>query len=158
MDLEYPFPRMVAVLSAAGKTVAFAESCTGGLAGHMITKEPGASAYFLGSAVVYSNQSKTSVLGVPAATVEEHGAVSEETALAMAKGARRVYGSDIGASITGIAGPGGGTDEKPVGLVCIAATDGESSVVSSNRFPGDREDVRGASVQMMAEHVLRILG
>ncbi|NLL94604.1 MAG: nicotinamide-nucleotide amidohydrolase family protein [Thermoplasmatales archaeon] len=158
MDLDPPLARMVAALTAGGKTVAFAESCTGGLAGHLATRDPGASAYFMGSAVVYSNGSKTAILGVPEETLREHGAVSEETALAMAEGARRVYGADIGASVTGIAGPGGGTEGKPVGLVCVAATDGIDTVVSMNRFPGNRDDVRWASVQRMAEHVLQLLG
>lgn len=158
MDPDSPLERMVAALSAQGKTIAVAESCTGGLAGYLLTKTPGSSAYFLGSAVVYSNESKTAILGVSEEILVEYGAVSEETARAMAEGTRRVYGADIGASITGVAGPGGGTDEKPVGFVCVAATDGKDAVVSINRFPGDREDVRQASVRRMAEHVLRLLG
>lgn len=111
--------RLGALLVAQGKTLAFAESCTGGLAASLITDIAGSSVYFLGSAVTYSYEAKEQVLGVAHETLLAHGAVSTETASEMARGARRLFGSDLAVSVTGIAGPGGATPEKPVGLVCI---------------------------------------
>jgi nicotinamide-nucleotide amidase len=107
-------------------TVAVAESCTGGLISHMLTNVPGSSNYFLFSGVTYSNQAKTNVLGVSSKTIERFGAVHEETAKEMASGVRRIAGSDYGLATSGIAGPDGGTPEKPVGLVCIGLADGKS--------------------------------
>ena len=144
-------------LRAKGKTLALAESCTGGLISQLITSRPGASEFYLGCAVTYSNQAKEQILGVSHDTLMEHGAVSEETAKEMATGARRVFGSDIAASVTGIAGPGGATDEKPVGMVCIAATDGVNTVSSINRFGGDRDMVRASSVAAAARAIMKIL-
>jgi PncC family amidohydrolase len=144
-------------LRAKGKTLALAESCTGGLISQLITSRPGASEFYLGCAVTYSNQAKEQILGVSHDTLMEHGAVSEETAKEMAAGARRVFGSDIAASVTGIAGPGGATDEKPVGMVCIAATDGVNTVSSINRFGGDRDMVRASSVAAAARAIMKIL-
>lgn len=142
---------------ANGKTLSLAESCTGGWISQMVTARPGSSEYFLGCAVVYSNKAKEDILGVSHETLLAHGAVSEETAIEMAHGARRVFGSDIAASVTGIAGPGGATDEKPVGMVCIAATDGVNTVSSVNRFGGDRTMVREASVAAAIRDLLRLL-
>ena len=144
-------------LRSKGKTLALAESCTGGLISQLITSRPGASEFYLGCAVTYSNQAKEEILGVSHDTLMEHGAVSEETAKEMAAGARRVFGSDIAASVTGIAGPGGATDEKPVGMVCIAATDGVNTVSSINRFGGDRDMVRASSVAAAARAIMKIL-
>ena len=144
-------------LRSKGKTLALAESCTGGLISQLITSRPGASEFYLGCAVTYSNQAKERILGVSHDTLMEHGAVSEETAKEMAAGARRVFGSDIAASVTGIAGPGGATDEKPVGMVCIAATDGINTVSSINRFGGDRDMVRASSVAAAARAIMKIL-
>ena len=144
-------------LRSKGKTLALAESCTGGLISQLITSRPGASEFYLGCAVTYSNQAKEEILGVSHETLMEHGAVSEETAKEMAAGARRVFGSDIAASVTGIAGPGGATDEKPVGMVCIAATDGVNTVSSINRFGGDRDMVRASSVAAAARAIMKIL-
>lgn len=128
------------LLTAAGQTLSVAESCTGGLIANLVTDVAGASAYFLFSATTYANAAKMDILGVPLKTLEEHGAVHEETAMAMAAGARRAGHSDWAISTTGIAGPSGGADEKPVGTVCIgvAGPDG----VSARRFvldTGDRE-------------------
>lgn len=107
---------------------------------------PGSSEYFLGSAVTYSNEAKESVLGVPAGIMEEYGAVSEQTARLMAKGSVRLYKSDMAVSVTGIAGPGGATPAKPVGLVCIGVSDGICASSRSFNFAGDREAVRTQTV------------
>ena len=119
-----------------------AESCTGGMIGCMMTSISGSSDVFLGSAVTYSNESKERILGVSHQTLLDHGAVSEETAREMANGAIDVYGSDVSLAVTGIAGPGGATPEKPVGLVYIAVADGPRTVVTKNIFEGDRQAVR----------------
>jgi len=135
-------------LRAAGKTLAVAESCTGGLIGHRLTNVPGSSHYFLASMVTYSNQSKVALLGVPEATLAAHGAVSPETAEAMAEGARRRSGADIGLSATGIAGPEGGTEAKPVGLVYLALADEEGAVVEEQRLRGDRLMIKERTAQL----------
>ena len=144
-------------LRSKGKTLALAESCTGGWLSQLVTARPGSSEFYLGCAVTYSNQAKENILGVSHDTLMEHGAVSEETAKEMASGARWVFGSDIAASITGIAGPGGATEEKPVGMVCIAATDGVNFVSSINRFGGDRTMVRESSVAAAVRAIMRLL-
>lgn len=115
------------LLRSQGLTLALSESCTGGLLGHRITDVSGSSDYFRGAIVAYASELKRELLGVREETLAEHGAVSEETAREMARGARRVIEADLGISITGIAGPTGGTPDKPVGLVYIglAAPDGE---------------------------------
>lgn len=129
-------------LESMGLTLACAESCTGGMIGAAMTDMPGSSSVFLGSAVVYSNDAKERILGVEHQTLLDHGAVSAETASEMVRGAMRIYGSDTAIAVTGIAGPGGATAEKPVGLVYIAAADGPRVVVSKNNFGGDRSSVR----------------
>ena len=138
---------LIETLRSKGMTMSAAESCTGGMLGASITSVPGASEVFLGSAVVYSNNAKMSILRVSGKTLEEHGAVSQETAREMAAGAARAYGSDIAVSITGIAGPGGATPTKPVGTVCFAVSDGNRTVAQTCRFDGDRESVRKQSVK-----------
>lgn len=125
---------VVRELSARGLKLATAESCTGGLLAKRITDIPGSSDVFEMGAVTYANRIKTMVLDVPEDMLERHGAVSEEVARAMAEGIRRKAGSDLGIGITGIAGPGGGTPEKPVGLVYIALSDGKETYV--RRMPG----------------------
>lgn len=134
-----------------------AESCSGGLLAARITNVPGASDYFAGSAVTYSYEAKEELLGVPKALLEEFGAVSPQVAEAMAKGALERFGADVAVSITGIAGPGGGTEEKPVGFVCFHAVlaDGRS-IARSPVIPGDRADIRERS-GLVAMHVLRDL-
>jgi nicotinamide-nucleotide amidase len=119
-------------------TLAVAESCTGGLVGHMITKEAGASDYLLLDAVTYANSAKQAVLGVDEDVLRGHGAVSAECASRMAEGARRVAGADVALAITGIAGPGGATDGKPVGLVYLALATAKGTEVKERTFPGDR--------------------
>lgn len=127
--------------------LALAESCTGGLISTWITDVPGASAWFVEAAVTYSDPSKTRRLEVPAATLARHGAVSEETALAMVRGIRRTSGAECGIAVTGIAGPGGGSLEKPVGTVWVAAAAGARESVRHFRFRGDRATIRTRSAQ-----------
>ena len=124
---------------AAGVTVSTAESCTGGLVGHAITQVDGSSGYYLGGVVSYSDALKRSVLDVPAETLSRHGAVSAQTAVAMADGARRAFGSDLAVSVTGIAGPGGGTDAKPVGLVYVSVASARGNQVRRFHWNADRD-------------------
>lgn len=139
------------------KTVAVAESCTGGLLSERLTRVPGSSNYFLGGMVCYSNELKTTLAGVPADLIAEHGAVSLAVAQAMAEGVRKRTGASLGIGITGVAGPGGGTPEKPVGLVFIALADENGTQIREFRFPGDRERVRHWATQMALEAVRRRL-
>lgn len=138
---------LLELLDSRRMTLACAESCTGGMIGAEITRIPGASSAFLGSAVTYSNDAKERILGVMHETLLDHGAVSAETADEMVRGAMRIYGSDAAIAVTGIAGPGGATENKPVGLVYIAVADGPRVVVSRNIFEGDRETVRESTVR-----------
>lgn len=137
--------RVVRALIDNGRTLATAESCTAGLLGHVITEVPGASAAFPGGVISYSNAVKRDQLGVPAQMLEEHGAVSEPVARAMAEGARRLMGSDLSVSITGIAGPDGGSAEKPVGTVHLAVCDENGTEYKRVRLHGNRGTVRRAS-------------
>jgi competence/damage-inducible protein CinA-like protein len=139
------------------KTLAAAESCTGGLLSERLTRVPGSSNFFLGGAVCYSNELKTKLAGVPEALLEEHGAVSKSVAQALAEGIRRRTGASIGVGITGIAGPSGGTPEKPVGMVLIGLSDEQSTQVREFRFPGNRERVRWLASQAALEIVRRRL-
>ena len=125
-------------LAALKYTLSLAESCTGGAITSRLTDVPGSSAYLVGAVVCYSNRIKSAVVGVPEAILREKGAVSEETARAMAEGIRLRFGTDIGVGITGIAGPGGGTAEKPVGLVYIAVAGPQGTIVLEERFVGQR--------------------
>ena len=127
-----------ALLSDRGLTLATAESCTGGLLAHRITSVSGSSAYYLGGFVTYANEAKEALLGVKRETLLAHGAVSEETALEMARGARERLGADLGISTTGIAGPTGGTSEKPVGLVYIALSAAGADHCERHVWQGDR--------------------
>jgi len=121
------------LLARQGKTLALAESCTGGLIANRITNVPGASKIFLGGVVAYSNEAKQKFLGVRARTLSWHGAVSEAVAREMARGARKKFGADFAIAVTGIAGPGGGTKSKPVGTVFIALT-GEGKTVAERKL------------------------
>lgn len=141
-DSERLLDTVTSTLMEKAVTVATAESCTGGLIAKMLTDQPGSSVYFLQGAVTYSNESKINRLGVRQSTLESHGAVSEEVAREMAEGMRLLAGSDYAVSVTGIAGPGGGTEEKPVGLVYIGVADEDGVVVKRARFSGDRDVVR----------------
>ncbi|HZB45417.1 MAG TPA: CinA family nicotinamide mononucleotide deamidase-related protein, partial [Pyrinomonadaceae bacterium] len=144
-------------LAVAGFTLATAESCTGGLVAERLTEIPGSSHYFMEGVVTYSNESKTRLLGVPAELIEEHGAVSAEVAEAMAEGVKRRAGVDFGLSVTGIAGPGGGTDAKPVGLVYIALADDAHTEHRRLMLPGDRHLVRWRSSQAALDLLRRRL-
>jgi nicotinamide-nucleotide amidase len=128
-------------------TVAVAESCTGGLLGSRLTDIPGASDVFLGGVIVYHNDAKESLAGVSGTTLSASGAVSEATALELAAGARRRLGASIGIGITGMAGPGGGTPEKPVGLVWLAVDDGSAARSLGARLIGDRREIRFRATQ-----------
>ncbi len=131
-----------ALLAERGLTLAIAESCTGGLAAELLTRAPGSSRYFLGGGVVYANSAKTKLLGVPVELIEKHGAVSAEVARAMAEGVRLRLGADLGLAFTGIAGPDGGTEQKPVGLVHWALASASGTKNGERVFVGDRLAVR----------------
>ena len=136
-------------------TIAVAESCTGGMVAERLTKVPGSSAYFVGGVVCYSNELKTSFAGVPAELIESKGAVSSEVALALADGIRKATGATLGVGVTGIAGPGGGTPEKPVGLVHIGIADERGPREKAFRFMGDREHIRQRATQTALDAVRR---
>lgn len=143
------------LLRARRLTVALAESCTGGLVGHRLTQVPGSSAYVERGFVVYSNAAKQEVLGVPEAVLAQHGAVSAECAAAMARGARSRAGTDLGLSVTGIAGPEGGTATKPVGLVFIGLADPHHATVDRFRFDKGREGNKTLAAQMALDLLRR---
>jgi nicotinamide-nucleotide amidase len=137
--------RVGRLLTDHGLTVVTAESCTGGLILHRLTNVPGSSGYVLGGFVTYSNESKVKFAGVKQETLDQHGAVSEQTASEMAHGARGAFDSDVALSVTGIAGPGGGTDTKPVGLTYIGLSAPGSDRVVRFVWTGDRESNKSAS-------------
>ena len=141
------------MLAAKGKTVSAAESCTGGMISSLFTSIPGSSEYFLGSVTSYANSVKTGVLGVPAEIIEKHGAVSEECVRAMAEGVRRITGSDFAVATSGIAGPGGGSEEKPVGLVWIGVSSQNGTEAYRMVFRGDRK----RNIDRFAANALNIL-
>jgi nicotinamide-nucleotide amidase len=141
---------------ARGLTLATAESCTGGLVAARLTSIPGSSDVVLGGVVAYADEVKARELGVPAALLAEHGAVSAEVAEAMARGARERLGADIAVSVTGVAGPGGGSEEKPVGLVYCHASGPDGELGREFNFPGDRAAIRARSV-VIALHLVRTL-
>ena len=134
-------------------TLAVAESCTGGLVAQRITSVPGASRSFVGGAVVYSDELKTAMAGVPPELIAKHGAVSEEVAQALASGIRQRTGATVGVGVTGIAGPSGATERKPVGLVYVAVSDAQKTEVVSRTFRGDRQRVREYTAQLALDLV-----
>jgi nicotinamide-nucleotide amidase len=145
-------------LQQSGRTVAFAESCTGGMVSSLVTDVPGSSAYFLGGVVTYANDAKESLIGVEPETLRRFGAVSEETAREMARGVRDRFVADVGVSITGIAGPDGGTPEKPVGTVHFGLAARSGAEVAKRRlFGGDRAVVRRAASIQALEMLRRFL-
>jgi nicotinamide-nucleotide amidase len=143
------------VLTENRATIAVAESCTGGLLAERLTNIPGSSVYFLGGVVCYSNELKSALVDVPAELIESKGAVSPEVALALADGIRKRTGATIGVGVTGIAGPGGGTPEKPVGLVHIGIADERGPRERRFQFPGDRERIRMHASQTALDSVRR---
>ena len=144
-------------LMMRGATVSVAESCTGGMIAEHLTSISGSSRYFLGGAVVYSNEMKTSLADVPAPLIAQHGAVSKQVAAALAEGIRSRTHSTLGVSVTGVAGPTGGTEEKPVGLVFHALADGKETEVVERRFVGDRERIRRWAMRQALDLVRRKL-
>ncbi|HVE97150.1 MAG TPA: competence/damage-inducible protein A [Pseudonocardiaceae bacterium] len=141
-----------------GRRIGLAESCSGGLLAARLTERPGSSDYVVGGVVAYSNTAKTELLGVPPELIEQHGAVSPEVARAMADGARDRFGADVGCGITGVAGPGGGTEAKPVGYVCICVTTSDGAVRSGDPvLPGDRAEIRDRSVTVAMHLIRRVL-
>lgn len=139
---------------AAGIRIATIESCTGGLIGHALTEIPGSSAYYLGGYVTYADASKQGMVGVPAEILAAHGAVSAQTAVAMAAGGRERTGADIAVSVTGIAGPDGGSEAKPVGLTYVAVADATGSEVRRFVWSGSRTDNKRSSALAALELVL----
>lgn len=153
-DLE---ERLVGICLEQGVRVAVAESCTGGLVACRITRVPGASGCFPGGAVAYENEVKTSLLGVDAGIIRELGAVSEPVARMMAEGARRVFRSDYGLGVTGIAGPSGGTAAKPVGLIYLAVSGPKSTVCREYRFTGDRQAIRSQTADAALRDLISMI-
>ena len=149
--------RLAARLKGANATLATAESCTGGWAAQVVTSVAGSSAWFDRGFVTYSNAAKQEMLGVRPETLSVHGAVSEETAREMARGALERSRATVALSITGVAGPGGGSQEKPVGMVCFAWSRGGEVRSETRHFAGDRESVRRQSVILALEGVILAL-
>ena len=143
------------LLTARGETLSLAESCTGGLVAERLTEVPGSSAYFIEGAVVYANEAKIRTLNVSPDLIEKHGAVSKEVAEAMAKGMRERAKTDYGVSVTGIAGPGGGSAEKPVGLVFVGYADGRETKSIKINLPGDRYLIRWRASQAALDYLRR---
>jgi PncC family amidohydrolase len=157
-DLMPTLEALARDLRRRGQRMATAESCTGGMIAAMLTDLPGSSEYFLGGVVSYANDAKEGFLGVDPETIRRCGAVSPETALAMARGALDRFGADVAVSVTGIAGPDGGTPEKPVGTVHFGlAASGGAAVTKKRLFGGDRAVVRRASAVQALELLRRFL-
>jgi len=146
------------ILKSRSLTLAVAESCTGGLLGGRVTSIAGSSAYFRGGVIAYDNNIKREILGVPAADLEKHGAVSAPVVQAMAIGAAKLFGADCALSVSGIAGPDGGTDEKPVGLVFIGIFYDNQTQSRSFVFNGGRDEVRAKSVDAALDFLIDVVG
>ena len=151
------YEELVGALARLGLTVSTAESCTGGLIASAFVDNPGASRVFLGGTVAYTEEIKTRRLGVSPALIGAFGVVSTEVAAAMAEGAREAFGSDLAVSTTGVAGPGGGSPETPVGCVCIAVSAKQGTRVFREQLSGSREAVREGAVALAAAHLLAYL-
>jgi len=143
-----------AICVASGLRVAVAESCTGGRLGDALTDVPGSSGYVAGGVIAYEDAAKVALLGVPPAVLGAHGAVSAQVALAMAEGARERFGVDLAAAVTGVAGPGGATPDKPVGLTYVAVADATGGTVRRHAWAGDREANKAASTRAALELLL----
>ena len=146
------------ILRANGMRLAVAESCTGGLIGHMLTNIPGSSTYYMGSITAYSYEAKVRLLGVNWATLEEFGAVSPETVGEMALGVRRTMAADVGLSVSGIAGPGGGTEDKPVGTVVFGLSMPKGTLTTTKVFSGDRLAVKEKTAEYALNYLIDNLG
>lgn len=157
--LEGLAQRLQRACLGGGLTVAVAESCTGGRIAHAITLVPGSSGYFLGGVVSYADQVKRDVLGVPSSVLEQHGAVSAQTAIAMASGVRERLGADLAVSVTGVAGPDGGSAAKPVGLTYVGLADAAGTDVRRFQWDGDRvaniDASAAAALGLLAERAER---
>ena len=145
------------MLADRGLTISVAESCTGGLIGSIITDVPGSSRYFLGGIIAYSNQSKMEILNVSSGTIAEHGAVSDQTVLEMAGGVKRLFNSHLGLAVTGIAGPEGGSREKPVGTVFIGLAAEDRIFTAGHRFHGTRGEIKQETARMALDYLRRYL-
>ena len=150
--------RLQGLCLGRGVTVALAESCTGGLVADAITDVAGSSGYFAGGVVSYSNEAKESLLGVPGAVLAAHGAVSAQVARAMAEGARDRFAATVAASVTGIAGPDGGSEAKPVGLTYVAVADAEGVEVRRHLWFGDRASNKVSNAAAVLELLLERVG
>jgi nicotinamide-nucleotide amidase len=149
---------VIELLTNAKTNIVTAESCTGGLVAAALTSVPGSSAAFFGSYVTYANSAKTRMIGVPARVIRDYGAVSNQVARAMADGARNTAHADFAVSVTGVAGPDGGSEKKPVGLVYVAVSSDLATVVIEHKFgPLSRDEIRKASVEAALELVLQVL-
>ena len=149
--------KIAILLTQSGRTVTVAESCTGGTLSGLLTSVSGSSVFFPGGIVVYSNEVKIREVGVERELIDESGAVCEEVAVQLAEGIREKLGSDFGIGITGIAGPGGGTEEKPVGLVYAAVAQADHTVCSELRLNGDREEIRKQTCLEALQMLRRLL-
>ena len=156
-DLEELALKLGRALHVRGWRLGVAESCTGGWIAKVLTDVAGSSQWFDGGVVAYSNAAKTELLGVPSETLAVHGAVSEETVRAMADGARRRFAVDLAVAVTGIAGPGGGTPDKPVGTVHFAWAAPNRVMAARRIFPGSRESVRRQTVALALERLVELV-
>jgi len=156
MDLKSLYSKVAKKLIETGSSIAVAESCTGGLIAKLLTDNPGISKVFWGGVVAYSNEAKMSLLSVPEKTLEEPGAVSHQIAESMSLGIRYRAGTDIGLAVTGIAGPDGGTENKPVGLVFVSIATSDFIDTGSYELEGDREQVRRAAASKAASMILEL--
>jgi nicotinamide-nucleotide amidase len=145
------------MLADRGLTISVAESCTGGLIGSIITDVPGSSRYFLGGIIAYSNQSKMEILNVSSGTIAEHGAVSDQTVKEMAGGIKRLFNSHLGLAVTGIAGPEGGSREKPVGTVFIGLAAEDRIFTAGHLFHGTRGEIKQETSRMALDYLRRYL-
>lgn len=155
-DIDYVSP-LARRLTDLNLNLSTAESCTGGGIGYWLTALPGSSAWYLGGFITYSNQAKIRDLGVSPVTLEKFGAVSEEVACQMVEGCVKQAGSDLGMAVTGIAGPDGGTDEKPVGTVCFGWRIGDTSLTETRVFSGDRSMVRRQTIEQALIRMVKLL-
>lgn len=154
MDTKFLAERLVEEAASRNMTIALAESCTGGLIAGSLTNVPGASVVFLGSAVTYSNEAKIDILRVDPRIINEYGAVSSECAEKMSEGAKRIFRSEIALSVTGIAGPDGGSEEKPVGTVWFGISSNDATYTFKKQFSGERAFIRNSAVKTALEALL----